>query len=91
MSDARAMTAEEFDRVFDEGDEDVLGYAVLSTVRPARDASEEVRKVNCSLPAWVVDEAEREARRLAVTRSAVINLWLADAAESCRTKRLARA
>lgn len=90
MSSTNSLTAEQFDAIFDEGEEDVLQYADVSTVRSARDEVDAVRKVNCTLPAWIVEEAEQAARHLAVSRSAVINLWLADKAEETRQARLAR-
>lgn len=31
-----------------------------------------------SLPAWMVNSLDREARRLGVTRQSLIKLWLAD-------------
>lgn len=89
MSASKAMSAEEFDRIFDAGQEDVLAYADLSTARRVRDEAEGVRKVNCTLPGWVVEEAELEARHLAVSRSAVLNMWPADKAEQSRARRAA--
>lgn len=90
MSETELNSAEEFDEAFDGGEQDVLEYADLSTVRKVNDESESVRKVNCNLPAWVVEEAEREAKHLAVSRSAVLNMWLAEKAEESSAARAAR-
>lgn len=91
MSETETMSAEEFDRVFDEGEQDVLQYVDLSTVRKVAVEEDAVRKVNCSLPAWIVEAAEEEARHLAISRSAVINLWLAEKAQEHRQARAAGA
>ena len=91
MSETKTMSAEEFDCIFDEGEQDVLQYADLSTVRKIGADEDAVRKVNCSLPAWIVEAAEEEARHLAISRSAVINIWLAEKAQEHRQARAAGA
>lgn len=35
-------------------------------------------RVNVDFPAWVVEALDREARRLDVTRQALVNLWIAE-------------
>ncbi len=81
------ITAEEFDRIFDEGEEDVVGYLKLDTLhRPGLD---EARRVNISMPAWLIDVLDREARHLAVNRQAIINTWLAEKAEEVIARRVA--
>ena len=69
------MKAEDFDRKFDEGVEDVIDDLDLSTERrPSRD----VKRVSVDLPPWMVDALDREAERLAVTRQSVIKVWLSE-------------
>ncbi|RDB59477.1 CopG family transcriptional regulator [Gordonibacter sp. 28C] len=48
---------------------------------------DEPRKVNGTMPSWLVDELDIEARHLAVSRQAVINMWLAEKAEDRRRTR----
>lgn len=76
------ITTEEFDRMFDEG-EDVSAYLDFEKgVHLNR--GDEVRKVNLSVPGWVLETAEARARHRGVTRSSVLLDWLADAAEAER-------
>ena len=86
MTDTEITTVEEIDRIFDEGG-DMTPYIRAETVDfPGRDDA--VRKINGSIPEWVVDEMEREAKHLAVSRSAVMNMWLADKAKESRRERM---
>lgn len=69
------MDAEEFDRIFDEGKEDVLQYTdPTSDRRPNRDT----KRVNVDLVLWMVDALDNEAKRLGVTRQSVIKMWLSE-------------
>jgi hypothetical protein len=68
------MKAREFDRKFDAGG-DVSGEVDWSKMRrPGR----ETRRVNVDFPGWVVEALDREARRLGVTRQALVKLWIAE-------------
>jgi hypothetical protein len=40
------------------------------------------RKINISMPEWMIDELDAAARHLAVPRQAVINMWIADRLKS---------
>ncbi|MEW6019548.1 MAG: CopG family transcriptional regulator [Pseudomonadota bacterium] len=72
------MSTEEFDRKFDEGKEDILKYADLSS---ARRVHPEKRVVNVDLPLWMIERLDHEASRLGVTRQSVIKFWLAERLE----------
>jgi hypothetical protein len=41
----------------------------------------EPKRVNVDFPAWVVEALDREARRLGVTRQALVKLWIAERLE----------
>jgi hypothetical protein len=69
----KMISAEEFDRMFDEGEEDVLQYFDMEN---AIRLGDEQRKVNISLPTWMVKSLDGEAKRLGVTRQAIIKIWL---------------
>ncbi|MCL2490452.1 MAG: BrnA antitoxin family protein [Propionibacteriaceae bacterium] len=69
----KAVSAEEFDRVFDEGEQDMVEYVDLSSVRRP---GEETKRVNVDLPVWMIDSLDKEARRVGVARQAVIKIWL---------------
>ena len=69
----KKITAEEFDRRFDAG-EDMGDYLDLSSKRrPNRR-----RRVNVDLPEWMIESLDREAERLGVSRQAVIKVWIGE-------------
>ncbi len=69
------MKAEELDKIFDDGEEDILPYLDLSkAVRPGHDA----KRVNVDFPAWMVSRLDHEADRLGVARQALIKVWIAE-------------
>lgn len=71
------MKASTFDERFDAG-EGILDALDLSKVsRPDL----EVRRVNVDLPEWMIRSLDQEARRLGVTRQAIIKVWMADRLE----------
>ena len=73
------MKAREFDEKFEIG-EDVSGDIDWEKARRPNLA---LRRVNVDFPAWVVDGLDREARRLGVTRQALVKLWIAERLERC--------
>ena len=73
------ISAEEFDQIFDDGEEDILQYFDLSkTTRPGL----EQQKLSVSLPNWMVGSLDREAERIGVNRQAIIKMWLDEKLES---------
>jgi biotin operon repressor len=68
------MKAKSLDKKFDSG-EDVIKY--LDLQKAARPGQEQ-RRVNVDFPDWMVDSLDKEARRLGVTRQAVIKVWIAE-------------
>jgi hypothetical protein len=68
------MKARDFDEKFDAG-ADVSGDVDWTK---ARRPNLEVRRVNVDFPSWVVEALDREARRLGVTRQALVKLWIAE-------------
>lgn len=70
----KSITAEEFDKKFDDG-EDISAWVDYSS---ARRINEEAHRVNVDFPAWMVHSLDREAARIGVTRQSLIKLWLAD-------------
>jgi hypothetical protein len=68
------ITAKEFDRIFDSG-EDISSYLDWSSAqRPGL----EQRRVNVDLPSWMIDSLDQEAKRVGVTRQSVVKIWLAE-------------
>ena len=79
------MKAEEFDELFDNG-EDVSHLLDLSS---ARRPNQEQKRVNVDFPLWMVNRLDSEARRLGVTRQSIIKVWLAERLEQANTIRQA--
>jgi hypothetical protein len=74
MKTSKTITAEEFDRKFDAG-ESVIEYLDMDSIRRP---NLETHRVNVDFPAWVVAGLDRQAKRLGVTRQALIKLWIAE-------------
>ena len=71
------MKARDFDEKFD-ASEDVSGEVDWGK---ARRPNLKLKRVNVDFPAWVVEALDREARRLGVTRQALVKLWIAERLE----------
>ena len=79
------MKAEDFDKRFDEGAEDIIDDLELKT---ARRVNREFKRISVDLPAWVVESLDRESARIGVTRQSIIKVWLVERlrAESVNTR-----
>ena len=73
----KKISTEEFDRIFDEGKEDIMEYLDLDNAVVSR-SDREVRKVNVDMPLWMVEALDKEAKRVGIGRQAVIKMWLAE-------------
>ena len=70
----KKISAAEFDRKFDDG-EDISEYIDWSkATRPGL----KPKRVNVDFPSWMVTSLDREARRLGITRQALIKTWIAE-------------
>ena len=72
------LTAEQIDKKFDDG-EDVLEYFDLENPQvnaPLR--SVEQKRVTLTMSEWMIQELDKQAANLAVSRNAVINTYLAE-------------
>lgn len=72
------MKAREFDKTFDEGNEDITKY--LDKTK-ARRPEQEQKRVNVDFPLWMIHLLDKEARRLGVPRQSIIKVWVADRLE----------
>jgi hypothetical protein len=71
------MKAKAFDQKF-ESDRDIIDDLDLEKAsRPRLTA----RRVNVDFPNWMIDELDKEAKRLGVTRQSVIKVWLSERLE----------
>ena len=71
----KTISAEEFDRLFDEGSDEIDQYIDWSK---ARRPGQEIKRVNVDFPQWMVAKLDAEAKRRGVTRQALIKMWLSD-------------
>lgn len=66
------MKASEFDQRFEAG-EDMVTYLDKSGIKKP---GLEQRRITVDFPAWMVQQLDREAIRLGVTRQSVIKMWI---------------
>ena len=63
-----------FDQAFEQG-KNISKYLDLGA---ARRLNLEKKRVHIDLPAWMVHQLDKEAKRLGVTRQSIIKMWLAE-------------
>ena len=68
------MKANDLDNVFDAG-EDISPYLHISK---ARRPQQEQKRVNVDFPLWMIQEMDKEARRIGVPRQSIIKVWVAE-------------
>lgn len=68
------MKANELDNIFDTG-EDISQYLDVSK---ARRPQQEQKRVNVDFPLWMIQEMDKEARRIGVPRQSIIKVWVAE-------------
>ena len=81
------MKAKDFEKKFEEGQEDIVDDLDLSS---ARRVNQEQKRINVDLPAWVVESLDREAARIGVTRQSIIKVWLVERLQAESANRVAR-
>ena len=74
MKKQSIMTAEEFERRFDEG-EDVTPFFDMASIRRP---GVEPRRVNVDFPEWMVAELDWQSRLIGVSRQALVKLWVSE-------------
>jgi hypothetical protein len=73
------MKATEFDAKFD-ADEDLTPFLDFAN---AQRPGHEPQQLQIDCPAWMIQALDREAKRLGVSRQAMIKVWLADRLNRC--------
>ncbi len=75
LDGSKTISAEEFDRLFDDGSDEIDQFIDRSKglMDPPR-----ARRVNVDFPPLMVKQLDAEAQRRGVTRQALIKMWLAD-------------
>ena len=69
----KKISTEEFDRQFDEN-KDISDYLSFEDAIV-------VKRINIDLPQWIIDQLDKEALMLNVSRQAIIKLWLRERLE----------
>jgi hypothetical protein len=77
----RSITVKEFDRLFEEGSDEIDQFVDWSKGRTITPKLLEAAKVNVDFPRWVVAALDREADRIGVARQALIKLWIVERLE----------
>jgi hypothetical protein len=72
------MKAKDFDKKFDDNEEDIIDELDLSTIKRPNQTQ---KRINVDFPSWVIDSLDREASRIGVTRQSIIKLWLVERLE----------
>jgi len=75
------MKAEELDEIFDKGEEDIIPYLDVSTIRHP---NLNQRRVNVDLPIWMIEQLDQHAKMIGVTRQSMIKFWLSEKIEGKR-------
>ncbi len=68
------MKAKELDKKFDAG-EDVSEHLDLAQ---ARRPQQDQKRVNVDFPLWMIQQLDKEAKRLGVPRQSIIKVWVAE-------------
>ena len=72
----RKMTDEEFEKYFDDGGDITAFMAPGSLRQPGREVKD--KRINISMPEWMVDEVDAIAQIYGNTRQGMINAWVGE-------------
>lgn len=78
---SRTITVEEFDRLFDEGSDEIDDFLDWDQ---ARRPGLVPKRVNVDFPTWTVQALDREAAHRGIPRQALIKMWIADKLDEVR-------
>ena len=70
----KKVKAKDFDAAFERGD-DVSAWLDKSK---ARRINTELKRVNIDFPVWVIQCLDKAARRLGISRQALVKMWIAE-------------
>ncbi len=65
------ITAEEFDKRFDDGKEDIVEHLDFAQI-----SQPGYERVEIDLPRWMIDALDLEAHRLGITHQSLIKIWI---------------
>lgn len=81
------MKAEEFDKKFDDDENDILDQLDLSSIKHP---NKKQKKINVDFPTWMIDSLDKEASRIGVTRQSIIKVWIAERLEKIAANKTLR-
>jgi hypothetical protein len=76
------MTAREFDKRFDEGEDITPSIDQSSIRRPGLEA----RRVKVDFPEWIIETLDLQSKMIGVSRQALIKLWISGRIQQEREK-----
>lgn len=79
----KPITAEEFDEMFDRGEEDVMQYMDLSSIK----RHYPMQRITIDFPKETLELLDVEAAKIGVTRTSLIKVWIADCLVKQRAKK----
>ena len=68
------MKAKEFDKKFESG-KDMTNDLDFSK---SRRVNQEAKRVNIDFPVWVVEQLDKQSKRLGISRQALVKVWIAE-------------
>lgn len=68
----KEITAEEFDKAFEEGN--VSDYLDLKTAK----VRNPIHRINIDMPQEILEKVDKEAARVGVPRTSLIKIWIAE-------------
>ena len=68
------MKAKDFDKKFELG-EDLTDNLDFSG---SRRVNQEPKRVNIDFPVWVVEQLDKQSKRLGISRQALVKVWVAE-------------
>jgi hypothetical protein len=69
-----SIKALDFDKKFDKNEKILSHLDISNSRRPGLEA----KSIKIDFPLWMLESLDKEAKKLGVTRQAVIKLWLSD-------------
>ena len=74
------IKAKEFDKKFDNGYDisDQLDFSKAQTLQEFEKEKLKTKKVNVDFPEYIIQLLDKEAKKIGVTRQALIKVWIAE-------------
>jgi hypothetical protein len=74
----KSISTEEFDELFD-NNKDITEYL---DVKAAKRGTVKTRRVSVDFPEWMIQQLDKQALKLGVTRQSVIKFWISEKLKS---------